>query len=113
MDDLIADLAEKTGLEPDAVRSALGRIIAFLEREDRSRQVSAMIDRLDGARALAAGRSASGGLFVLFAQLSGAGLGLDEIKAVATGFLAFAKSQLGVEEVDQTLRSIPSLSQFL
>jgi hypothetical protein len=112
-DELISNLAASTGLDAEAVRKALGLIVAFLEREDRSGKVTGMIDQIEGARALATAHGGRGGIFILFTELSSAGLGLGEIKAVATGFLDFAKARFGAEEVDQILRAIPALSQFL
>ena len=112
-EELVSNLAASTGLDDDAVRKALGLIVSFLEREDRSGKVTAMVDQIDGARALATAHGGRGGIFILFTELSGAGLGLGEIKAVATGFLDFAKARFGAGEVDQILKAIPALSQFL
>ena len=113
MNDLIMDLADRTGLDRETVEKALGLIISFLEREDRSQKVTGLIDQIDGGRALAAAHGGRGGIFVLFTELSGAGLGMGEIKTVASGFLDFAKTRLGSEQVDQILKSIPALAQFL
>jgi hypothetical protein len=113
VNDLIADLAKRTGLDREAIEKALGLIVSFIEREDRSRQVTTMIDQIDGARTLANSYGGRGGIFILFTELSGAGLGMGEIKAVATGFLDFAKARFGAAPVDQVLRSIPALAQFL
>lgn len=113
MNDLIIDLAEKTGLDRATVERALGLIIAFLEREDQSQRVTGLIDQIDGARALATAHGGRGGIFVLFTALSSAGLGMGEIKTVAMGFLDFARARLGSEQVDQILKSIPALAQFL
>lgn len=113
VDELVSDLVAKTGLDAEAIKTALGLIIGFLEREDRTQKVTPMIDQIDGARALATNHAGRGGLFILFTALSGAGLGLGEIKTVASGFMDFAKARVGVEHVDQILRAIPSLAQFL
>ena len=113
MDELVSDLVTRTGLDVEAIRTALGLIIGFLEREDRTQKVTPMIDQIDGARPLAAAQPGRGGIFVLFTALSSAGLGLGEIKTVANGFMDFAKARLGVEQVDQIVRAIPSLAQFL
>jgi hypothetical protein len=113
MNDLVADLAGKTGLDRTAIETALGLIIAFLEREDRSRTVGGMIDQIDGARALATEHGRRGGIFMLLTELSGAGLGMGEIKTVATAFLDFARGRFGPEPVDRAVRSIPALAQFL
>jgi hypothetical protein len=113
MDDLVNDLAGRTGLDAASVKRALGLIIGFLEREGPADKVPALIDQIDGAHALAQAHGGRGGIFMLFTELSGAGLGLGEIKTVATGFMDYAKARLGAEPVDQVLRQIPALSQFL
>jgi dihydroxyacid dehydratase/phosphogluconate dehydratase len=112
-DELVSNLVAKTGLDAEAITKALGLIIGFLEREDRTQKVAPMIDQIDGARALATAYGGRGGIFILFTELSSAGLGLGEVKTVATEFLDFAKARFGVEQVDQILRAIPALGQFL
>lgn len=113
MDELITNLVTATGLDSDTIKTALGLIISFIEREDRAQKATPMIDQIDGARALASTHGGRGGIFVLFTALSGIGLGLGEIKTVATGFMEFAKARFGAEQVDQVLRGIPALTQFL
>ncbi len=114
MDELVEDIASKTGLGRPAVEKALGIIISFLERTGPAEKVTPMIDKLPGARALAdTYGSRANGLFAVFNDLSGAGLGLGQVQTVVGAFVAFAKAKIGDTEVDAVIRSIPGAGQFL
>jgi hypothetical protein len=114
MEDLIADITNKTGLGRPTVEKALGIIINFLEREGPAGKVASMIDQLPGARQLAAvNPSQASGLFAVFGELSSAGLGMGEIQAIAGAFIAFAKAKRGEREVDAVIRAIPGVGQFI
>jgi hypothetical protein len=114
MDELVDQIAAKTGLDHGAARKAIGIIVSFLRREGPADQVDKMIDKLPGARALADESGVrSGGLLGVFNDLAGAGLGMTDIQAVANAFLNFAKAKLGDQEVEGVIRGIPGLSQFI
>jgi hypothetical protein len=114
MDELVDQIAAKTGLDHAAARKAVGIIVSFLRREGPADKVDSMIDKLPGARALADESGAgSGGLLGVFNDLAGTGLGMTEIQAVASAFLNFAKAKLGDQEVDGVIRGIPGLNQFV
>lgn len=114
MDELIDQIATKTGLDLAIARKAVGIIVGFLSREGPTDKVATLIDKLPGARALAdETRGGSGGLLGVFNDLAGAGLGMTEIQAVASSFLTFAKAKIGEREVDEVVRGIPGLGQFI
>jgi hypothetical protein len=114
MDELVDQIAAKTGLDQAVARKSVGIIVGFLRREGPADKVDAMIDKLPGARVLADESGVgSGGLLGVFNDLAGAGLGMTEIQTVASAFLNFAKAKLGDQEVDGVIRSIPGLNQFV
>ena len=114
MDELVDQIAAKTGLDRAVTRRAVGIIINFLGREGPADKVQALIDKLPGARGLAdENAGASGGLLGVFNDLTAAGLGMAQVQVVASEFVAFAKAKIGEGEVNAVVNAIPGLSQFV
>ena len=72
-----------------------------------------MIDKLPGARDLIGQGGTGRGLFGVFNDLAGAGLGMGEVQTLARTFLAEARAKIGADEVDSVVASIPGLGQFI
>jgi hypothetical protein len=114
MDELVEQIAAKTGLGSAVVRKAVGIIINFLGREGPPEKVQAIIDKLAGARALGdENAGASGGLLGVFNDLTAAGLGMAQVQVVAREFVTFAKVKAGEAEVNAVINAIPGLTQFI
>ncbi len=114
MEQLIADVAAKTGVSPDVARKSLAIIINFLAHEAPPDRAAAMMDKLPGARALADEASGGGGgIMGVFNDLTAAGLGLTGVQQVARMFVAYARTHAGDDEVDGVVRAIPGLRQFI
>ena len=114
MDQFIAEIAAKIGVDPVVVRKAVAMIIAFLAREGPQDLVHEMIDRLPGARQLATeAGDGSSGIMGVFNDLTNAGLGLADIQEVTRAFGAHARTQVGDKEVDEVIAAIPGLGQFV
>ena len=76
MDELIARLVAKVGVDRDAAEKAVGIIFEFLRKEGPPDKVKALIDRLPGAEGLMQaqeGVDASGGGVFAMGGLMGAG----------------------------------------
>jgi hypothetical protein len=114
MDELIAEIAANTGVEPAIARNALAIIIGFLAREGPTGHAQTLIDGLPGARELA-GEAAGGsaGIMGVFNDLTRAGLGLGAIQGVTREFVAYARGEVGDRAVDEVISGIPGLSQFV
>lgn len=114
MDELIANIAANTGVEPAVAHKAVAIIVNFLAREGPADRVQALIDKLPGARELA-GEAAGGsaGIMGVFNDLTGAGLGLGGVQQVTRDFVAYARGQVGDQEVDAVINAIPGLGQFV
>jgi hypothetical protein len=114
MDSLIEDVAAATGVDRDEVEKAIGIIVAFIAREAPADKVTALFDKLPGARILADQHPDAGnGLLGVFNDLASAGLGMSEMQAVVMTFVKLAKVDAGDAPVDAVIRSIPGLGQFL
>ncbi len=113
MDELVNDIMARTGLDRPVAEQAIGIIVSFLEREGPSQKVTAMIDKLPGARALADAHGGRGGIFAAMNDLGAAGLGMGEIRATVEAFIGFAKAKLGDSDVDAVIRGIPGAALFI
>ena len=108
MDELVEQIAAKSGVDRAVARKAVGIIINFLGREGPTDKVQALMDKLPGARALGAesGRT-SGGLLGVFNDLTAAGLGMSDIQSVTREFVTFAKAKIGDREINAVIGAIP------
>jgi hypothetical protein len=118
MDELVAQIAANTGVDPAVARQAIGIILKFLLNEGPEIKVQALIDALPGAsdasEAVANAPEIGGsGIMDAFNALSSAGLGMSDIQGVTQEFLAFAKSRVGDNMVDEIVGSIPGLNQIV
>jgi hypothetical protein len=114
MDQLIADVAAKTGVSVSVARKALAIIIGFIAREAPPDRVAPVLDKLPGARDLAKESTARGtGIMGVFNDLTTTGLGLNGVQQAARMFVAHAQRHAGQKDVDALIRSIPGLSQFV
>lgn len=133
MQDLITRIAQKAGISEDIARQAVSIIIGFLAKEGPDSQVGKLLDSIPGARAMVdeGGEADSGGggglmgslggllgggaggAMAAFGQLSNLGLETSEVQTVAQETLDYSKEQAGEETVDDIIKSIPGLSQFI
>lgn len=124
MNDIIRQISEATGIQPNVAEKALGLMLGFLEKEGEDGPVQKMLAAIPGARDLISQYGgdgsggflsglAGGGIMGLGQQLMGLGMGMGEITALAKQTIALAKQYAGEELVDQVVASIPGLSQFV
>jgi hypothetical protein len=120
MEELISRITTSVGIEADTAQSAVGLILAFLQKEGDAGAVADMMGKVPGASELA-GQYASqigggflgGGVMGLGQKLMGLGLGMGELSGVAKETIGFAKEKTGAAAIDQLVGSIPGLSQFV
>ena len=122
MDELVARIANNVGIDPATATKAVALILAFLEKEGPTDQVSTLINAIPGAREAVAAAEGQGGGFLsnmmggvmgLGSQLMGLGLGMGEISGVSKQTIAYAREKAGAGPVDEVVNSIPGLSQFV
>ena len=114
MEELVAKVAEATGIDPATARKAVVIILQFLVNAGPKDKVDTLVDQLPGARA-AIGNGGDGptDMMSAFGALTGAGLGMGEIQSVATAFGTVAREHVGAVTVDQVISGVPGLSQFV
>ena len=114
MDELVAKVAQATGVDAATARKAVIIIFQFLLNAGPKDKVDKLVDNLPGARA-AIGTDGRGPADIMgaFSALSGAGLGMGQIQGVARAFGKVARSHVGAQTVDDVVAGIPGLSQFV
>jgi hypothetical protein len=113
MDELVAKVAQATGIDPATARKAVVIILQFLSNAGPKGKVDALIDQLPGARAAIGNGGGPSDIMGAFNALTGAGLDMGQVQGVATTFGKVAREHAGAATVDQVVAGIPGLSQFV
>jgi len=129
MQELIARIATKTGLDAASAEKAVGIILSLVKTQGNQQKVAELFSRLPGAAELADryGRDGSrgggllgmlggglmGGPLVAISKLHAAGLNMEQIKELGTETLTFAKERAGEDLVRQVAGSIPGLGSYV
>ena len=131
MQDLIDRIITATGLPQEKATKALGIVLNLLQTQGNQNKVQELFDKLPGAAELArehgadgAGRGGGGLLGMLaggmmggplaaISKLTSAGLSMDQIKALGTTTLDYAKEKAGPQLVKDVAGSIPGLSGYV
>ncbi|HXX07719.1 MAG TPA: DUF2267 domain-containing protein [Pseudolabrys sp.] len=120
MEELVARLVAKVGVERGAAEKAVGIILDFLRKEGPPDKAQALIDRLPGAEALLAQQSEGGGGMFSMGGIMGAGtkmmaagLSMSQVQAVTRETIAYAREKVGEDAIGEIVGAIPGLSQFV
>ncbi|MGO4704563.1 DUF2267 domain-containing protein [Microvirga sp. 2MCAF38] len=125
MEELIARVTQKTGLDATTATKAIGMILAFLQKEGPSAEVGQLLTALPGAQeamAQAGGGggglmgmmgSLGGGVMALGGQLMGAGVSMGQMQPLGHELFAFAREKAGEDVIGPIIGSVPGLSQFV
>lgn len=131
MQDLIGRITAATGLPEDRARTALGIVLNLIQTQGHQAKVQELFSKLPGAADLArekggdgAGHGGGGLLGMLaggmmggplaaISKLSAAGLSMDQIKALGTTTLDYAKEKAGPQLVREAAGAIPGLSGYV
>ena len=119
MDELIARLATKAGIDNAVAKKTVGIVLGFLQREGPSDKVQLLLDQIPGAEAAIAAsdngglaRLMGGGLMAVGTKLMGLGLGMSEIQNVARELFRFGRDKIGADQMGEIIAGTPGLSQF-
>lgn len=111
MEELVEQIGNDTGIPTDSIRSALILVFKYLDRDGPPEQVSSLLDAFPGTREAIAESPARAPSTTMgaFMALTGAGIGMGELKPFAKSFGRIARARAGTETVDQIVASIPGL----
>jgi hypothetical protein len=119
MDELIARLATKAGIDDAVAERTIGVVLSFLRSEGPSDKVQALIDQIPGAEATISASNndglvklMGGGLMAVGTKLMGLGLGMSEIQNIAREFFRFGRDKIGADQMGEIIVGTPGLSQF-
>ena len=118
MDELIARLATKAGVDAAVAEKTIGIVLSFLHSEGPSDKVQARIDQIPGAEAAIAAsnndlaRLMGGGLVAVGTKLLGLGPGMRDIQNVARELFRFGRDKIGADRMGEIIAGTPGLSQF-
>jgi hypothetical protein len=127
MDELIATIADKTGLDAATARQAVGIVLAFLQKESPADDIAALFAAMPGAAEVAAeaspgsggimgaigGFMPGGGLMALAGQLTSAGLSMDQMQDLGRTLFAHGREAAGEDVMGSIVGAVPGLGQFV
>ena len=126
MEELIGRITSTSGIDEDAAREAVRIIFSFLYEEGDREKVVALAERIPGASDYiqagdpnaaetlgGLGGLMGGGAMAVVGKLQALGLGMGEIQGVVQQTVDFAREKAGPDLLNDIVRSIPGLSQFV
>jgi len=126
MDELLARVTQKTGLDQATARKAIGLILGYLQKEGPQAEVNKLIEALPGAtdaieqsKTGASGGlmgmvgSMGGGVMALGGQLMGIGVSMGQMQPLGKELFAYGREKAGEDTMGTIMGSIPGLSQFV
>jgi hypothetical protein len=127
MEELLARVTAKTGLDAATAEKAIGMILAFLKKEGPPAEVDQLFAALPGAADAAAKAgsgggggglmgmvgSMGGGVMALGTQLMGAGISMGQMQPLGRELLTYGREQAGEDVIGPIVGAIPGLSQFV
>src|SRR4051812_49157596 len=107
MDQFVAQLAAKAGIDRAVAEKTLGVVLGFLRDAGPADKVERLIDKIPGAdRAVQASRDTAGpsalmggGLLAVGTRLMSLGLGISEIQNVARELIRLGRDMIGAEQM--------------
>ena len=130
MEELLARVTARTGLDAATAQTAVGQILAFLQKEGPATEVAQLMAALPGAETLVADANAAeggggglmgmlggmvggGGVMALGQKLMAAGVPMGQMQPLGRELFAFGREKVGEDAMGPIIGSIPGLSQFV
>lgn len=128
MDELIARITSRTGVDAETAKTAIGHILAFLQKEGPPEDVAQLFAKLPGADAAVAQANADdgvgggllgmlggmgGGVMALGQKLMSAGVSMSQMQPLGQELFAYGREKAGEDTMGRIIGSIPGVSQFV
>ncbi len=129
MEELIARVTNRTGLDAATAQTAIGHILAFLQKEGPATEVSQLMASMPGSESLVATSNAEeggggglmgmlggmmgGGVMALGQKLMSAGVPMGQMQPLGQELFAFGREKVGEDAMGPIIGSIPGLNQFV
>jgi ABC-type microcin C transport system permease subunit YejB len=117
MQELIARISDKVGIDKELAKKAVCIIVNFLNQSAPGDKMEKLLDAIPGSRdILETGRGGMSGMMGAMAaanEMTEAGLDLEQVQDVSRETLQYAKEKVGEDTVNDIIGSIPGLSQYV
>lgn len=129
MEELIARVTTRTGLDAATAQTAIGHILAFLQKEGPATEVSQLLSALPGSEAAIAepnageagggglmgmlGGMMGGGVMALGQKLMAAGVPMGQMQPLGQELFAYGREKAGEDVMGPIVGSVPGLNQFV
>jgi hypothetical protein len=129
MEELLARVTARTGLDAATAQTAIGHILAFLQKEGPETEVNQLLAALPGSESLIAEANAGeggggglmgmlggmmgGGVMALGQKLMAAGVPMGQMQPLGQELFAFGREKVGEDAMGPIIGSIPGLNQFV
>jgi hypothetical protein len=125
MEELLARVTERTGLDAATATKAIGIILDFVRKEGPTDEVNQLLAAVPGAEAAIAQAdeegggiagmmgALGGGVMALGGQLMGAGVSMGQMEPLGRELFAYAREKAGEDVVGRIVGAIPGVSQFV
>ncbi|WP_375465617.1 DUF2267 domain-containing protein [uncultured Methylobacterium sp.] len=128
MEELIARVTNRTGLDAATAQTAIGHILAFLQKEGPATEVSRLMAAMPGSEALVAASNADegggglmgmlggmmgGGVMALGQKLMAAGVPMGQMQPLGHELFAYGRETAGEDVMGPIVGAVPGLSQFV
>jgi len=128
MEELIARVTTATGLDATTAQTAIGHILAFLQKEGPATEVSQLLAALPGSETAIAASNAGegggglmgmlggmmgGGVMALGQKLMAAGVPMGQMQPLGRELFAYGREKAGEDVMGPIVGSIPGLNQFV
>jgi hypothetical protein len=127
MEELIARVTQRTGLDAATAEKAIGLILAFLRKDGPPAEVDRLFAALPGADDVVAQAgsgggggglmgmmgSMGGGVMALGGQLMSAGVSMGQMQPLGQELFAYGREKAGEDVMGPIVGAVPGLSQFV
>ena len=128
MEELIARVTNRTGLDAGTAKTAIGHILAFLQKEGPATEVGQLMAALPGSETAIAEANAGegggglmgmlggmmgGGVMALGQKLISAGVPMNQMQPLGQELFAYGRETVGEDTMGPIVAAIPGLSQFV
>ncbi len=128
MEELVARITERTGLDADTAYKAIGIILGFLAKEGPPEEVAKLMEAMpEAADAITTGEAAAGGggmmgamggmmgggVMALGGKLMGVGVSMGQMQPLGRELLAYGREHAGEDTMGAIVAAVPGLSQFV
>lgn len=121
MEELLAQIKARVGVEPEVARKAIGVIVTHLNEHANQERMAELFAAIPGAADLVTekkgggllGRVLGGGLLGVYNDLKATGMDTGQMQGAGEELIAYARERIGPEAIDEILGSVPGLRQFL